>query len=512
MQPRVPLRQALQDRSLLGQTLKGPSWQPWRTLLIAACGEPLVSEQERATFKQLTQRDREPGQMVEELCVIAGRRGGKSRAISVLATWIGGLCNHPRLVPGERGIILVVSADTRQSSIVLDYVSANFDASPMLKQLVEGRTQTSLRLANKIDIEFRAANFRTLRGPTYVCCVVDEGAFLYSNEDAANLDSEIVNAVRPGLSTTGGPLIMISSPYARRGVLWDSFRKNYGPDGDSAILVAKGSSREFNPSLPESVVTRAYERDAASASAEYGGEFRTDLEQFVSIEVVMQGTIGGVIERPPAMHHGVKHFAFVDMSGGSVDSSALAVGHFDYAKQSVVVDLLRERVAPHSPEQVTEEFSRELKRFGIGKVISDRYAGSWVIEQFARFGIQCEQSAKPKSDLYVGLLALLNSRRIELPDNQKLRNQLVGLERRTARGGRDSIDHAPGQHDDCANAIAGLAAILTEQPMDYGQLCRNFNGSAAAEGGVEAANDDWRRLRRTLYYESAGTFDLNRRR
>ena len=37
--------------------------------------------------------------------------------------------------------------------------------------------------------------------------------------------------------------------------------------------------------------------------------------------------------------------------------------------------------------------------------------------------------------------------------------QLCGLERRTARGGRDSIDHAPGGHDDLANAVAGAAAL-----------------------------------------------------
>jgi hypothetical protein len=36
-----------------------------------------------------------------------------------------------------------------------------------------------------------------------------------------------------------------------------------------------------------------------------------------------------------------------------------------------------------------------------------------------------------------------------------LANQLCGLERRTARGGRDSIDHAPGAHDDLANCVAG---------------------------------------------------------
>jgi hypothetical protein len=502
MQPRVTLRTALQDRSLLGQTLKGPSWQPWRILLTAACGEPLVSDQERATFKQLTQRDREPGTMVEEVTIIAGRRAGKSRAISVLATWIGGLCNHPRLVPGERGIILVVSADTRQSSIVLDYVNANFDASPMLRQLVEGRTQTSLRLSNKIDIEFRAANFRTLRGPTYVCCIIDEGAFLYSNEDAANLDSEIVNAVRPGLSTTGGPLIMISSPYARRGVLWDAFRKNYGADGDPMILVAKGSSRDFNSSLPQSVVDRAYERDSASASAEYGGEFRIDLEVFCSVETVLQCTIGGVIERPPATHRGVTHFAFADMSGGSQDSAALCIGHFDFAKQTVIVDLLRERTAPHSPEEVTQDFCRTLRSYGVTTVQGDKYAGEWPREQYQKFGVTYDSATLPKSQLYQDLLPLLNSRRIELVDNQKLRNQLVGLERRTARSGRDSIDHAPGQHDDCANAIAGLASLLTQQPPSYLDFCKVMNGSAAVDSDP---NEEWRRLRRTLYYESHGT-------
>jgi hypothetical protein len=31
------------------------------------------------------------------------------------------------------------------------------------------------------------------------------------------------------------------------------------------------------------------------------------------------------------------------------------------------------------------------------------------------------------------------------------------LERRTARGGKDSVDHAPGGRDDVANVVAGLA-------------------------------------------------------
>src|SRR6185437_1559610 len=96
---------------------------------------------------------------------------------------------------------------------------------------------------------------------------------------------------------------------------------------------------------------------------------------------------------------------------------------------------------------------------------SDRYAAEWPAERFFVHGIQLDPAEKPKSDLYRELLPLLNSGRAELLDHPRLAAQLAGLERRTARGGRDSIDHAPGgAHDDVANAAAGaLVSALTMQ-------------------------------------------------
>jgi hypothetical protein len=52
-----------------------------------------------------------------------------------------------------------------------------------------------------------------------------------------------------------------------------------------------------------------------------------------------------------------------------------------------------------------------------------------------------------------------------LLDHPRLINQICGLERRTARGGRDSIDHSPGNHDDVANAVAG--AIVAAAARDW---------------------------------------------
>jgi hypothetical protein len=137
----------------------------------------------------------------------------------------------------------------------------------------------------------------------------------------------------------------------------------------------------------------------------------------------------------------------------------LAIGHYEHARQTVVLDCLREAKPPFSPEQVTGEFAQLLKSYSVSQIVGDRYAGGFPPEQFAKFGINYDQAAKPRSELYVDLLPLLNSRRIELLDHGKLLQQLCSLERRSGRN-RDVIDHAPNGHDDLANAVAGLASNL----------------------------------------------------
>ena len=245
MKPTITIRKALSDPKLLGKVLKGESWGNWRTLLIAAMGEALT-EAERETFTKLTGREREPGKRVEEMAAVIGRRGGKSRAMATLAVYIAGLCDHRDvLVPGERGVLLCIAPDQKQAAITLDYATAAFEASPILRQLIAARTTDSLELTNGISIEVRAASFRRLRGPTYIGVIADEAAFWY-DETSANADVEILNAVRPGLATTGGPLMIASSPYARRGALWDVYRRHFGAGGDPLILVAQGASRDFN--------------------------------------------------------------------------------------------------------------------------------------------------------------------------------------------------------------------------------------------------------------------------
>jgi hypothetical protein len=228
--------------------------------------------------------------------------------------------------------------------------------------------------------------------------IADEAAFWFSDEVSANPDTEILNAVRPGLATTQGPLFIISSPYARRGEVWEAYRRHFGPNGDPLVLLAQAPSRVMNPSLPQSVVDRALERDAASAQAEYLAQFRSDLEAFVSPEAVQACTSRGVFERAP--QRGVGYAAFVDPSGGSADSMTLAIGHVDHARETVVIDALREVRPPFSPEAVVAEFCQLLKAYHVAAVCGDRYAGEWPREQFGRFGIGYDPAVPAKSQLY----------------------------------------------------------------------------------------------------------------
>lgn len=133
-------------------------------------------------------------------------------------------------------------------------------------------------------------------------------------------------------------------------------------------------------------------------------------------------------------------------------------------RRVAVLDLVREVRPPFSPEEVCREFAREMRRYGLNSAEADRYAADFATEAMRRHRVRLRPAGKAKSDLYRELLPLLNSRRVELLDEPRLAAQLVGLERRTARGGRDSIDHGPGGHDDMINAAAGALVLAAREP------------------------------------------------
>lgn len=445
--------EAMTDPALFGAVFGGESWTAWRALLAGFYGLPLDGEAARL-WSAMTGREGAPSQAHEELWLAVGRRGGKSQCAALVAAYEAAFRDYSdRLAPGEVATVMVLAADRRQARTVMRYISGLIDSNPMLKRMVLREDRESIELANRTVIEVHTASYRAVRGYSVACCICDEVAF-WRSEDSANPDYEIIAALRPAMATLDGKLVALSSPYAKRGELWRAHKRHYG--SPSPVLVAQAASRTMNPKLPQRVVDDALARDPEAARAEYLAEFRSDIESFLSRDLVDGCTRPDPLELPPISR--TPYRAFVDPSGGSNDSMTLAVGHRT-GDGVVVVDALRERRPPFSPDDVVAEFAGLLKEYGVRRVVGDRYAGEWPRERFSAHGVTYEPAAKPKSDLYRDLLPAVNSRRIELPSNDRLLNQLAGLERRTGRGGKDSIDHSPGAHDDLANAVAGLASL-----------------------------------------------------
>ena len=224
----------------------------------------------------------------------------------------------------------------------------------------------------------------------------------------------------------------------------------------------------MNPTVPQAFIDAEFERDPLSAESEYNATFRTDISAFVSLEVLEQCTPQGLFEIPPATS--VSYTAFVDPSGGSSDSFTMAISHRD-PDGVLVLDCLRETLAPFQPEHVVADFCETLAAYGVSTVVGDRYGGAWPSEQFAKRGVAYVPSERVKSDIYRDMLPILNSRQCQLLDIRRLTMQFHGLERRTARGARDTIDHSPGQHDDAANAASGTSVPARGRPPRWPVPC-----------------------------------------
>jgi hypothetical protein len=474
--------EATADPQLFARWFRDRStWQAWFGFLAALFALPMSPEQ-LATFRQCTGRNDPPKEKLNEAWLVCGRRAGKSFILALIAVFLATFHNWaPFLAPGESGFIVIIAADRKQARTIFRYLKALILETPMLAKLVRQEGAESIELAGNIVIEVATCNFKTVRGRSIIACLADELAF-WPNEDSANPDYEVLDAIRPGMATIPGAMLLCaSSPYSRRGAMWDAYQRFFGKS-DAPALVWKAATRVMNPSVPLQFIDDAYARDPANAAAEYGADFRTDIQALVSRESVMACIKPGCTERQPERRY--RYSAFVDPSGGVSDAFTLAISHRE--GDTVILDAVRERRPPFSPEAVVEEFCDFLKTWRITKTRGDKYAGEWPREQFRKRGINYEPSEKSRSELYLDFLPLLNSGAIDLLDNDRLITQFVALERRTSRAGRDTIDHGPGGHDDLANAVAGaIVNVRSTDRSDRGPIVHEGCGNYSIHNGYQ---------------------------
>src|SRR5713101_8851871 len=231
-----------------------------------------------------------------------------------------------------------------------------------------------LQLANRIEILIKPADRRRVRGRTLVAVVFDEVAHWWNDEKHSNPDREVYAAVMPGmLGVPDAKLIAISSTYRRKGLLFETDKKQWGRDTitvngasrPNRVLFWKAATWEMRPieSDEHRVLFPTFEeeladekaKDPSSFAAEYGSEYRVDMEDYLSLEAVEACVVKGRDSLP--YQPGKEHRAFIDTAGGGgQDSGALCITKSIGPGTAAVVRLFEKR-----PPFDAEDFADRVK-------------------------------------------------------------------------------------------------------------------------------------------------------
>jgi hypothetical protein len=453
---------ALRDVRLLGRSFNKPSHRPWHVIAKMMSGERLEAA-ELSLALELTGRTRLPSEAVRRLYLLIGRRGGKSRFLSACAVWVAALAANWRelLAPGEDAVVLLLGRDKTQARILRRYAEGLLQAE-LLKPVVTRQTTDRIELQSGAVLEVATNDARTIRGRTVIALLGDEASHWKSDGESESSDEEVVAAASPGMATVpgGGWLLLGSTTYRKKGLMYRKFAELHGND-TAADLCVLAASQTMHPTLSAEFIEGELAKDPAKNRAEYLSEWRSDVSDFLPLEVVESCTDWGVRERPPVP--GIKYFGFVDAATGTgTDSMALGIAHV--VGTEVVLDAIRERKPQFSPEAVAGEHTALLRLYGVTEVRGDHQT-AWVRTYYERGGVLWIPSRWNKSEIYLATLPLMMSGRARLFDDEVLRRQLTGLERRTHAEGRESVDHgrSASAHDDVANVACG--ALLTAFTM-----------------------------------------------
>ena len=193
------------------------------------------------------------------------RQSGKSTLSAILAL------HRALYYPGS--LVLLVSPSLRQSSELFRKVTdmlALLDAKPKLLE----DNKLSLRLESGARIVSLPSKEITIRGFSGVNLIIED--------EASRVPDELYRATRPMLAVSGGRLIMMSTPFGKRGHFFDEWTD--GGDTWERVQVKASECPRISPEF--------LEEERASLGdwwyrQEYLCSFEETLDQVFSYDLVM---------------------------------------------------------------------------------------------------------------------------------------------------------------------------------------------------------------------------------
>lgn len=426
------------------------------------------------------------------VCLVAGVRGGKSKLVACAAVWSALQVDCSVATPEEEIWFAVVAPRGRTARATYAQV-LGLVRRPELEGLVEGKpTAEEIKLRRPdgrlVSIVVTAASSGgvTVRARWLAGLCLDEVAQFGLESAGAAVNAEEMLGAAETRILDGGASWLASSPYGPQGLLHSTWSRHFGKPGvaleadeDAAtdgysVLVLHAPTRTLNPAFPAKKIAALRARDPDRAAREYDAAW-TDPEAawFPSAWVDLARRTEPAT-RP--REDGVSYYAAMDpATRGNAWTLVVAGRRYDTARQRSVLAIVvaREwigsRTAPLDPKAVLTEQRDLLSAYGVSMVETDQWSSDALRSIASDLGLHVVERAigADRFDLYDSLRTKLGAGDVELPPDEQVRSDLLGVRRRLTAGG--VAIHLPktadGRHCDYAPAIVLVVAKYHPEPM-----------------------------------------------
>lgn len=365
------------------------------------------------------------------ICLRSGRQVGKSTVVSMKAAKFA--------VANPNKTILVISAVERQAyhlfEMILGVLYDNYRT--YIKKGRDKPTKHKITLNNGSVIYSLPTGLSGygIRGYTVDLLIADEAAFI---------PEDVWTAVTPMLAMTGGNLWLLSTPHGKGGYFYESFFddnfKNFHISTEEVLNFPNRSQRQKDD-LKKKLETEKKRMSTIEYAQEYLGEFADELKQVFSDELIKKVCV--LKRRPQLIKRERRYYLGADIAGLGGDEitfeilDKIAHDHIEQVENIVKIKQLTTQTAE---DILTLNESYNFKSIGIDDagvgfgvwsdlITNDKTKRKTYALNNATRNIDKDRGKKlMKEEMYMNLLALMESERIKLLDDDEIVQSLKSIQ------------------------------------------------------------------------------------
>jgi hypothetical protein len=448
-----------------------------RAICRASDGEPLGKLWEVEAVRTAFGNVRPPEVPPENMIILSAIRCAKSMIAAGKAIQISQNVDLDVdfISAGDELRIPIVSVDKDKARAVFSHMLGHIQAKPLLRRLlVKEPTADSfwLRHPSGRPIEVCTTPLAN-QGTTLVArwlpaVIFDEAPLMASVSDAKKNLDDALSAIT-GRVLPGGQVLMIGSPWAPFGPIYDLVQAHFGKPTEEYVVV-RAPGWVMNPVYwTPKRCAQVKKAKPADYQRNVEAEFADVEDGIFSSSEIEKATRAGPVVRPYVKGHHYRASMDPAFRGNGWTltlvecTGATANGVTPTYAVALAEQWVGSKVEPLKANTVLGEIAAILGEYGIDSVTSDQHNVDTIREIAETHGISIVEvtiTSENRLEMVENVAALLSDERLELPPNRQLAGDLKAARKRVTQNGVTL--HLPrsgdGRHADYVPCL-GLAFV-----------------------------------------------------